>query len=165
MNTTTNNITSMDDAITTSNSTAPPSLAPSSYNSNTTYNGNNTMYTDYGGNGSGYNEGSTFTFILGVAFVFLFMVRMYQIQRNQNDDNNNGNGRGRSFHGYSANSRTVGSGIRLSLEDRIELYKKTFDSNGNQLTLQDKHIVTKTMKAGHTTSNNGGTEEGVEQKK
>merc|ERR1712085_113091 len=91
---------------------------------------------------------------------------MYQIQRNQNNESNTGNGRGRSFHGYSANSRTVGSGIRLSLEDRIELYKKAFNSNGNQLTLQEKHIITKTMKAGHTTtSNNGDTEEGVEQNK
>jgi len=160
-----NNITSTaDDAITTSNSTAPPSLAPSSYNSDTTFHGSTIMQTDYGGTDSGYNEGSTFTFVLGVAFVFLFMVRMYQIQRNQNQDSNTGNGRGRSFHGYSANSRTAGSGIRLSLEDRIELYKKAFESNGNQLTLQDKHIVTKTMKkAGHTTSNTGDTEEGVEQ--
>jgi len=48
MNTTTNNLTSMgDDAIMTSNNTAPP-LAPSSYgmyyNNYTTYNESDTMY-------------------------------------------------------------------------------------------------------------------------
>jgi len=36
--------------------------------------------------------------------------------------------------------------LRLSLENRIQLYKKTFDSNGNQTTLKGKHIiVTQTM--------------------
>jgi len=165
MNTTTNNLTSTgDDAIMTSNNTAP-SLTPSSYgmyyNNDTTYNETNTMYT--GGRSSGYNEGSTFTFIFGIAFVLLFMIRMYQIQKRENRDNNNSTVRGRSFHGYSINSTTVGSGIRLSLEDRIELYQKTFDSNGNQLTLQNKHIVTKTMKEETTSSNNGEAAEGVEQ--
>lgn len=29
----------------------------------------------------------------------------------------------------------------LSLQDRIELYNQAFDSNGNQLTLEEKHIV------------------------
>ena len=88
---------------------------------------------------------------------------MYQIQKRENRDNNNGTVRGRPFHGYSTNSRTVGTGIRLSLEDHIELYKKTFDSNGNQLTLQNKHIVTKTMTEDNTSSNNDETAEGVEQ--
>ena len=72
MNTTTNNITSAaNDANMPSNNTAP-SLAPSSYNNDAIYNESNTIYT--GGRSSGYNEGSTFTFILGIAFVFLFMI-------------------------------------------------------------------------------------------
>jgi len=36
--------------------------------------------------------------------------------------------------------------LQLSLDDRIELYNKTFDTNGNQTILQNRHIVTKTMK-------------------
>ena len=33
--------------------------------------------------------------------------------------------------------------LSLSLEDRIELYNKAFNSNGNQLILKNKHIVSK----------------------
>ena len=33
--------------------------------------------------------------------------------------------------------------LSLSLEDRIKLYNKAFDSNGNQLILKSKHIVSK----------------------
>jgi hypothetical protein len=33
--------------------------------------------------------------------------------------------------------------LSLSLDDRIELYNKTFNSNGNQLILKNKHIVSK----------------------
>jgi len=49
---------------------------------------------------------------------------------NDNDNDNNNNE----------------SSLRLSLDDRIELYNKTFDSNGNQLTLKNKHIVKEKQK-------------------
>ena len=40
----------------------------------------------------------------------------------------------------------------LSVDDCMDLYNKTFDSNGNQLTLQSTHIVTEVIKKKPTTT-------------
>merc|ERR1712238_557813 len=53
---------------------------------------------------------------------------------------------GDRHNGNTDNNNNNKGDLRLSLDDRIELYNKTFDSNGNQLTLTDKHIVTKKKK-------------------
>ncbi|OEU08539.1 hypothetical protein FRACYDRAFT_249430 [Fragilariopsis cylindrus CCMP1102] len=45
------------------------------------------------------------------------------------------------------------SGLKFNSKERIELYNKTFDRNGNQLILEDKHIKTK---AKSTTPNDDG---------
>ena len=53
----------------------------------------------------------------------------------------------------TSNNRTIAAlRLQLSLYDRIELYNKTFDTNGNQTILQNKHIVTKIMKDNITTT-------------
>jgi len=44
-----------------------------------------------------------------------------------------------------SNNMTISLRLRLSLENRIQLYKNTFESNGNQATFKGKHIVTQTM--------------------
>jgi len=44
--------------------------------------------------------------------------------------------------------------LQLSLYDRIELYNKKFDSNGNQTILESKHIITKTMMTKGTNDSN-----------
>ena len=44
---------------------------------------------------------------------------------------------------YPNYARNKSLPLSLSLEDRIELYSKAFNSNGNQLILKNKHIVSK----------------------
>ena len=50
----------------------------------------------------------------------------------------------------SSNTGTTGIAhhlrLYLSLDDCMDLYNKTFASNGNQVTLQNRHIITKVMK-------------------
>ena len=50
------------------------------------------------------------------------------------------------------------SGLKFNSKERIELYNKTFDRNGNQLILEDKHIKTN---AKSTTTNNDGNNVGI----
>jgi len=44
-------------------------------------------------------------------------------------------------NGANGNSNTNVNTAVLTLEDRVALYKKTFETNGNQLKLQPKHII------------------------
>jgi len=140
-----NNITNVPSSILV----VAPSLAPTSSYSIPPF---NYYYDDYYYNDDDddnmYTQGIFYDvslrFCLFVAFVVLFTTRIWQIykqRQNENDNNNNiTNGGGSS----SNEDGTTDGNMNLSLEERVELYNTTFTSNGNQLTLKDKHIVPKT---------------------
>jgi len=137
--------------------TAPPTSAPSPY----------TLPT----NAEAYNSTSSPSFasltsFLILAFIVLFIIRLWQMHkerqsmlagnqwihpaRNITADNNGNRTTGTEgfgdgpHHGLSSGNSGL---LNFTLKERIELYNKTFDSNGNQLTLKNKHIKTKTSKS------------------
>lgn len=130
-----------------------PSLAPRDNDSNNSNNSYDIMkYVCFSG----------IFIVFGSAFIFFSIAWILQVYRNEHDrldiitnsdDNDNNNG-----------SLSIGRNIPLrllsSLDDCIELYNKTFDLSGNQLTLKSKHIVDKVMK---DTTNNVTEEEEEEE--
>jgi hypothetical protein len=116
---------------------------------------------DYGYNNSNSSNNSSssarayspsFTAFIIIAFIVLFLTRLWQIHKERqsirrNNENNGNNvsppGGGGGDGTTNNNHEITDSGLKFTLKDRIELYNKTFDSNGNQLILQDKHIKTK----------------------
>ena len=169
-----NNSTSTSTSTSNTDDIATPSLAPSSSSSQFTPPLTNRVVDS----NAGATIPSSFIEVAVLMLLVMFcMLRNWQIQKRKQNEDNNGSSRRRlsitRTSGHSSvhpSSRTaaLGSGIQLlSLENCIELYNKTFDSNGNQLILQKKHIITKTMKGnGNDNDNNNndnGATEGAEQ--
>ena len=63
----------------------------------------------------------------------------------------------RSSDGIGNNNNNNDMMQQLSLQYRVELYKQAFDSNGNQITLQKSHFVTKKKSEGATVIEGSGT--------
>jgi len=61
--------------------------------------------------------------------------------------------------GSPDNNNKYKDNLRLSLDDRIELYNKAFDSNGNQLTLKETHFVEEKKKKEKRNKKNEGEED------
>jgi len=87
----------------------------------------------------------SFTFLI-IAFVVLFIIRLWQVQKDRksildiNISNNNGNN-GTNNNNAGGVDGNADFGLKFSSQERIELYNQTFDSNGNQLILEDRHII------------------------
>ena len=92
--------------------------------------------------------------VLWIIIFFLLFLRQIE---NCNCSTSFGNNTSNSGDGNSGtrNNDVTGysSGLKFNSTERIELYNRTFDSNGNQLILEDKHIKTK---AKSTTTNGDG---------